>query len=59
MSPIFVYWCEECEQSIERIRKIAEAGNPVFCDDCGEQCKQEVAKPAKFVRGSGSWSSPA
>lgn len=58
MSPIFIYSCPKCEKTFELIRRIAQADDPAFCD-CGEQCKQEVAKPAKMVRGSGGWSSPA
>jgi len=59
MSPIFVYACSKCKKEFEELRRIAEADDPAFCPDCGRQCKQTVAKPGRFVRGAGSWSSPA
>jgi putative FmdB family regulatory protein len=57
--PLYEYECCECGEKQELIRKIKDAEKPVFCEKCDGQCRQVVAKPGRFVRGRGDWSSPA
>lgn len=57
--PIFTAFCNKCKKEFEEIRKIADADGPYYCPDCGRSCKQTVAKPGRFIRGRGNWSSPA
>jgi len=61
MSPLYVYRCtnKKCEHEQEVIRPIAEIYEETFCEECGQSMINVIAKPAKMVRGSGGWSSPA
>ena len=56
---LYEYECCECGNRTEIIRKIKDAQKPVFCEECDGQCRQLIATPARMIRGSGQWSSPA
>lgn len=59
--PIFIYRCrnEKCKHEQEVIRPISEIYEETFCEKCGASMVNVIARPAKMVRGSGGWSSPA
>lgn len=58
--PVYIYRCLECKKSRkELVRALSEMEDPVWCEKCGGQMEQTPAPVAKFVRGSGGWSSPA
>ncbi len=57
--PLFLYKCRECEHQQEVIRRIKDTYKSLWCERCGGSMENIVAMPAKMVRGSGSWSSPA
>ena len=57
--PLYLYRCPECKHEQEEIRPIAKVYKPLYCEKCGGQMENVIAKPAKMVRGSGGWSSPA
>jgi len=60
MCPVYVYRCrnEKCKHEQEEIRPIAKVYNVVWCEECGGQMINVIARPAKMIRGQGSWSSP-
>lgn len=57
--PIFTYHCDDCDENTELLMKIQDADKTYFCETCGSQLEKVVDIPSRFVRGSGSWSSPA
>lgn len=59
VSPIYTYLCDQCGKCFDRIQTLRESVKTQFCEECGEQLEREVEKPGKFVRGAGSWSTPA
>lgn len=59
MSPVYSFFCRECDESFDKILLVSFSDAAQWCDECGSQLKREVEAPAKMVRGKGSWSSPA
>jgi putative FmdB family regulatory protein len=56
--PLYIYRCRECLHEQEEIRPIAKIYQAKFCELCGSAMQNIIAKPAKFIRGQGAWSSP-
>lgn len=59
MSPIYSYACVECGHTQDVIRNVRDLDKELFCEECENQMKHVPEVPSRFVRGSGSWSSPA
>jgi putative FmdB family regulatory protein len=57
--PLYVYRCRSCKHEQEEIRPIAKVYKPLYCEICGQDTENIIARPAKMIRGQGSWSSPA
>ena len=57
--PIYVYECPDCGTQEDRMRRIKDLNTPVWCGECGSELNLVPSSPAPFIRGSGSWSSPA
>lgn len=57
--PIYTFFCSDCDETVDLVLRVRELDKPHFCEECGDQMQHTPEVPAQFVRGSGSWSSPA
>jgi putative FmdB family regulatory protein len=53
--PIYEYKCqsEDCAEVQEKLRKIAEADDPLPCERCGSQTKRMVSQASFQLKGGG------
>jgi putative FmdB family regulatory protein len=53
--PLYEYFCEECGARFERLRRMAEADDPIECPDCesGKTTRQISAPVCNTGSGGG------
>ena len=56
--PIYEYECQSCGNIIEKIHKMSEKYNILFCEKCGKKVKvRKLVSNCRFKLEGGGWSS--
>ena len=53
--PLYEYFCEDCGASFERLRRMAEADDPIGCPDCESvKTTRQISAPVCNTGGAAS-----
>ncbi len=57
--PVYEYVCNDCEQSTEAIRRMADADEPMVCEHCGSKRTQRALSKVAISSGSPDFCPPS